>query len=246
MLVQYGHAPIAVFDGAWQLPQWDPSGLPAVAPQIAEVVLTGLGVAEPITGATYGPTEYYCAGDEQGYTLVYPPGVEVPDSDFISVTADWDVQPRPVAQTGLDNPEYQTVGESLVDPAAGVDPATGEVTQIVRADLDGNGADEVLFRFAHQTDDGGFGAAGDFTLIIARFPQPDATVVDSVLWSFYEQDPVDFPNPGDADLVAVADLNGDGVMEVVVGSRYWEAVLADVYVFDGTALTALSGGGCGV
>ena len=37
--------------------------------------------------------------------------------------ADWDVQPRPVSAVGLDDPEYQQFGESLVPTDEPVDPS---------------------------------------------------------------------------------------------------------------------------
>ncbi|HWL42533.1 MAG TPA: hypothetical protein VNQ73_06275 [Ilumatobacter sp.] len=247
--VQYGFSPIGVWDGdAWRFPEWDGAGLPVFVSDIASVVVTGLGLAEPVTGASYGPLEYHCVGDEQGPTLVLPPGVELPDAGpgSISVTADWDVQPRPVTQVGLDHPEYHAVGQALVDPASGADPTAGTVTQVVRADLDGNGIEEVLFTFEHQSDDGGFGSAGDYTLIVARYPHADGTVDDVVLWSYYEDDPIDFPNPGTGELLAIADLNGDGVMEVVTAHMYWEAVIAEIHALVDGRLAQATGGGCGV
>lgn len=248
VVVQWGTSPIGVWDGtAWRIQEWGADNLPTFTSPITSVVLTGLGVAAPVTGATYGPPDYFCVGDEQSPTVVRPAGFEPPaDASLINVSADWNVQPRPVAQVGLDNPEYQALGASLVDTGSGADPAAGEVTQVVRADLDGNGVEEVLFTFEHQSDDGGFGAAGDYTLIVVRYPRADGSVDDAVLWSFYEEDPVDFPNPATGALLAVADLNGDAVMEVVTEHSYWEANTAEVYALVDGRLVAVAGGGCGV
>lgn len=245
--VQYGLSPIGVWDGStWRLQEWGADHLPTFTATIPDVVVTGLSLATPITGATFGPVEYHCVTDDQAPSVVLPAGATRGDGGSVAVSANWNVQPRPVTQVGLDAPEYQALGESLVDRAQGADPAAGDVVQVVRADLDGNGVEEVLVTFAHQTDDGGFGAAGDYTLIIARYPRADGSVDDTVLWSFYEQEPVDFPNPGTGDVLAVADLNGDGVMEVVTSHTYWEAGLADIYALVGGRLEVVAGGGCGV
>lgn len=247
VLVQWGRTPLGVWDGsAWRVQEWGPDFLPIHEPTVTGLVATGLDLAAPITGLSFGPLDYYCVGDERAPSVELPTGVDTGEARFIAVTADWDVQPRGVAQVGLDNPEYQALGESLVDTSAGADPAAGDVTQAVRADLDGDGIEEVLLAFEHQSDDGGFGAAGDYTLLIVRYPHADGTVDDTVLWSFYEEAPIDFPSPGTGSLLAVADLNGDGVMEVVVQQMYWETVLAEIYALVDGRLTMVAGGGCGV
>lgn len=247
VVVQVGRSPIGVWDGAaWRYQEWGADNLPVFTSPIATVVVTGLDLDAPITGASFGPPDYFCVGDEQAPSVELPPGTEPGEVSRVAVTADWNVQPRPVNQAGLDNPEYQALGESLVDTSNGADPAAGDVTQVVRADLDGNGIEEVLLTFAHQSDDGGFGAAGDYTLLIVRYPQADGSVVDTVMWSFYEEDPVNFPNPGTGALAAVADLNGDGVMEVVTEHIYWETVANEIYGLVDGRLAVVTGGGCGV
>jgi hypothetical protein len=46
--------------------------------------------------------------------------------------------------------------------------------------------------------------------------------------------------------MAIADLNGDGTMEVAIGSVYWESSGVSIYEFDGGALHAVMSSGCGV
>ena len=243
--VHYGWSPIGVWDGAaWSYPQWSDDGAPRAVAEIPSVVAVGLDLGAPVTGGTFGPLDYFCVGDELA------PRVDMPgdlgEAAYVAVSAVWNVQPRPVSQVGLDAPEYQILGETLVAGRPGADATAGDVTQAVRADLDGNGVEEVLFTFEHQTDDGGFGALGDYTLIVARYPAADGTVVDHVLWEFFEEDPVELPNPGTGELLAVADLNGDGVMEVVTAHQYWEAGTATIYTLVDGRLTEVAGGGCGV
>ena len=103
----------------------------------------------------------------------------------------------------------------------------------------------MLVTYANQTTDAPFGTAGDYTLIIARYPHTDGTVDDVVLWSYYEQ-PVEFPDPADASIVAVADLNGDSVMEVVIEAMAWEQSAISVLGLVDRHLAVVSGGGCGV
>lgn len=245
--VHHGQTPIGVWDGvAWQYPAWGPDFLPTLTAPTSALVLTGLDLPAPISGASLGPLDYFCVGDEQSHSVELPPGVDTGEARYIAVTADWNVQPRPVRLVGAENPEYATVGAALVDPASGADPAAGVVRRVVRADLDGNGVEEVLVEYVNQTPDAPFGTAGDYTLIIARYPHADGSVDDVVLWSYYEQEPIDFPDPADAEIVAVADLNGDAVMEVVVGETAWEQSAMTVHALVDGRLAAVTGGGCGV
>jgi hypothetical protein len=244
--VQTGNLPIGVWDGSvWQYPEWDAADQPLLSAEVTTVVKIGLGLAAPITGVTFGPPDYFCVGDEVWPTLINPPGADI-DAASIAVSADWDVQPRPVTVAGLDNPEYQAVGQSLVEARPGVDPASGTVAQVVRADLDGDGIEEVLFTFEHQTPDAPFGTLGDFVLIVARYPHADGSVDDVVLMSAYEEEPVEFPNTFTGELTAIADLNGDAVMEVVTTATYWEGGDSSIYALVDGRLALVAAGGCGV
>jgi hypothetical protein len=66
-------------------------------------------------------------------------------------------------------------------------------------------------------------------------------VRDQPLVEFYAQD---FDAYGDAAFSAIADLNGDGVMEVALRASYWEGSGVTVYALRDGRLTAVLGGGC--
>ena len=76
---------------------------------------------------------------------------------------------------------------------------------------------------------------------------PDGSVVDELLAAYLMEDPVDFPTVGRYTIAAVADLNGDGVMEVMIRERFWESGGMSVYALDGGRLVLVGGGGslCG-
>ena len=61
--------------------------------------------------------------------------------------------------------------------------------------------------------------------VVLRLQTPEAIratmtheMIHVIQGANYEEEPVDFPNPFTAELSAVADLNGDGVMEVVTSA----------------------------
>jgi hypothetical protein len=110
---------------------------------------------------------------------------------------------------------------------AGVDGSGGDVVQAVRADLDGNGVEEVLVTFEKITE-GGFGTPGDFSIVFARYPASAGDVVVDVLFEHYPEPATDFATMGSAGVIAVADLNGDAVVEVVLRSAFWESSVVEL------------------
>lgn len=248
-------APLGAWDGAnWMDLRFSDDGVlqPLPPSPISSVAATTLdlpdGPEAVISGLTLGPEEPYCVGDEAGPVVDLP--VELPQTQVstgynaVAVTADWPLQPRPVRQVGLEVPEYATIGTSLVSDAVATAP-DGSVVQAVRVDLDGNGVEEVLVTYERQ-EAGDFGGEGDFSSIYVRYPSSDGTVVDELLVSYISADPTDFPTPGRYTLGAIADLNGDGVMEVMVRDSFWESAGMQVFALVDGRLSRVSGGGCGV
>lgn len=248
-------APLGAWDGAnWMDLRFSDDGVlqPLPPSPISSVAATTLDLPDGpegvISGLTLGPEEPYCVGDEAGPVVDLP--VELPQTQVstgynaVAVTADWPLQPRPVRQVGLEVPEYATIGVSLVSDAVATAP-DGSVVQAVRVDLDGNGVEEVLVTYERQAA-GDFGGEGDFSSIYVRYPSSDGTVVDELLVSYISADPTDFPTPGRYTLGAIADLNGDGVMEVMVRDSFWESAGMQVFALVDGRLSRVSGGGCGV
>lgn len=241
---------LATWDGsAWQQADFDGDGnaLSAPASDFTAVSVASLGLDEPITGVAYGEQDFVCLDDRVGPLIDLPVTVgDIPASNgynSVAVATDWDIEPRPVKQVGLDVGEYQAIGESIT-AAAGVDGSGGDVVQAVRADLDGNGIEEVFVTFQKLTD--GFGTPGDFSIVFARYPSAAGDVVDEVLFEYYPALPIDFPTLGSAGLLAVADLNGDAVMEVVLRSGFWESSIVELFSFTDGSLTAVASSGCGL
>ncbi len=241
---------LATWDGsAWQQADFDADGneLAPVASDFAAVSVASLGLDAPLTGLAYGAQDFVCFDDRLGPKIDLPVTVgELPAShgyDAVAVATDWNVQPRPVAQVGLDVVEYQAIGESFA-AAAGVDGSGGDVVQALRADLDGDGVEEVLVTFEKISE--GFGEPGDLSIVFVRYPTAAGDVVDEVVFEYYPGPSTDFPTQGSAAVLAVADLNGDAVMEVVLRSSFWESAVVELYSFTGGSLVPVAATGCGL
>lgn len=237
--------PLAIWNGtAWSSTYDETGDLPVPAPSFSTVSAVSLGLPAPITGLAYGGEDFFCVDERTGPILDIGSavGALAVDSGYnvAAAAADWPLQPRPVEQIGLDAEVYQTVGEGIVS-AAGVDPVGGDVVQVVRADLDGNGVEEVLVTFEKVTE--GFGTAGDFSVVYVRYPSADGSVVDEVIFEYYPEG-TDFPSLGSASLLAVADFNGDAVMELVTTSRFWESHIVEFYEFRDGRLASVADSGC--
>ena len=252
-------------DSPWvPLGHWDGSGWQDIAftefgeleplppSPIASVAATTLdlpdGPEAVISGLALGAEQPYCVGEEAGPVIALP--LELPKTpvsngyDAVAVTADWALQPRPVRQVGLEVPVYAEIGAAFF-PELGETANDGTVVQAVRVDLDGDGVEEVLVTYERQ-EAGDFGGDGDFSSIYVRYPSADGSVVDEQLVAYVSMEPVDFPTPGRYTLAAVADLNGDGAMEVMVRDRFWESGGMQVFSLVDGRLTRVAGGGCGI
>ena len=208
--------------------------------------MTGLELAP--AAASLGGAGEACFDERIGFAV----DVAVPEPDppgfgysGIGVVGDWAIQPRPANQLGLQIDEYRQIGATFADDL-GVDGTTGKVVQVVRSDLDGDGMEEVLVVFEHFESP--FGAPGDLALVYLRAPQISGQVVDTVIFSSFvapdlPEDQLPFLNR--ARVLGVADLNGDGRMEVALRTWYHEGAGVTVFDFDGDGATAVMGNGCG-
>lgn len=235
----------------WVSAEWPSAETVIPSTTYRRLSVASLDLTDPIRATTdFTRARYSCIDEGPEGSIVYP--IDLAPAErwlayrAVGVLGEWDVQPRAVAVVGLDPPDYQRAGEALV-AADGIDPSGGDVTQVVRADLDGDGIEEVLYTFERQIDTTGMGVVGDFSYVIARLPGADGVVRQQVLFRHVVPDPavVLLPDPQRARVAAVADLNGDGVMEVAIAAVYWESAGITVFELQGGSLEAVMASGCG-
>jgi hypothetical protein len=176
--------------------------------------------------------------DEPAEKLTVPP---------IGVLGVDDPHPRPVTELG-EAGQYVGIAQELL-AARGVG-ADGATVRVVRADLGGNGTDEVLLAVERLTDARGlFAGEGDFSLLVLR------QVVDGDVQTTVLHESISEGAPGDpvtpfvevGRVAAVADLNGDGRMEVVVQRDYYEGQSTEVWESDPSGgVHRILDVGCGV
>jgi hypothetical protein len=208
---------------------------------------TGLDLAP--AASTLGASGEACFDGRIGFSVgVSVPTPEPPGFGYaaIGVVGDWEIQPRPARQVGLEIEEYRQIGARFANEL-GVDGTLGEVVQVVRTDLDGDGMEEVLVTFEHA-EESILGAPGDYSIVYVRAPQIGGPVLDSVVFSWFVEPDLpeeEIPFMMMARVLGVADLNGDGRMEVALHTWYYEGAGVTVFEFDGDGLTQVMGNGCG-
>ena len=148
----------------------------------------------------------------------------------IGVAGVADPRPRPVEVLDPGDSTYAVA----VDEAIAGRRITGEtpaVRQVVRGDIDGDGVPEELIA-AERTVPGGVAAAGvtlenDIAGLFVRRHVGDTTLTTAVDW----MSPLvgKSPYPEAYRVAALADLNGDGRMEVVVDLFWYESISTAVY-----------------
>lgn len=120
-----------------------------------------------------------------------------------------------------------------------------EIQQILRVDLEGDGVPEVLISATHFA--AGVAprvAAGDYSVVLLR-KVIRGRVQTFILEGEYYPQAAAFAAPPAHAITAVLDANGDGVLDVVVYSHYYEGEWSTVYEVKGDQVHDVLTCGCG-
>jgi hypothetical protein len=169
------------------------------------------------------------------------------DSGPVAVTGVPEPRPRPVTVIDPSGATYRAAAAEVL-AGLGIDDPHPAVRQVVRGDLGGDGTNEVIVVVERLTDpEGPVAGPGDYSVVFMR------RIVAGELRTFVVAQSIADSRAGDTRFVqahhldALADLNGDGRMEVVVGYRYYEGAGTAVYeVAPDGGLVQVLYRGCGV
>jgi hypothetical protein len=128
----------------------------------------------------------------------------------------------------------------------GIKDPKPDLRQLLRVDLDGDGSDEVLITAERIDRSDQSVAKGEYTAVILR-RLVDGQVRSEVLEHFAvaDRDDAETPYLLEHHVAAIGDLNGDGTLEVVLASDYYEGSALTMYTdVDGRLVKGL-GAGCG-
>jgi hypothetical protein len=236
--------------GSWSGSSWVPWEVGPTPPSGQEYQIVRL--ADPIT-TRIGEAGVDCSpAGLPGIDIAWPEDPNEPLAPApIGVAGVANPRPRPVEVLDPSSAAYQ---EAAAAVAADYElPAPGpDVMQVVRGDLDGDGSAEVVVT-AERLTNGPTSLAepGDYAMAFLR-RMVDGQVQTWVLASSLAEVPPDAPPElqivvESFRVAAFADLNGDGRMEIVLNSQYFESQSTYVYELrpDGSLPKVLTAN-CGV
>ena len=178
-----------------------------------------------------------------------------PEKAVIAIAAPWDALPRkPKAMDTTQKVYVDAVGDFL--KTKGIDQPKVKIDNILRVDLDGDGEEEVLISATNyfRKDDHVPMRSPDasYSMVLVRRLVEGKVETQLIEGEFY---PTAYPTPSENDanfnapnaykVIGTFDLDGDGKLEIVVHSQYYEGEMITIYRCDPKKVDALLSVGCG-
>ena len=179
-----------------------------------------------------------------------------PDKGAVALAAPWNALPRKVQVLDTTQQVYIDAARDFLK-AKGIDKPKVKIESILRVDLDGDGEEEVLISATNyfEKDEGApmRSPAGSYSMVLLRRVVSGKVETQLVEGEFYPKayqnrtdDDASFNAPNAYKVIAVLDLDGDGKMEVVVASQYYEGGATTIYRCDPKKIEELLSVACGV
>jgi hypothetical protein len=176
-----------------------------------------------------------------------------PEKGVIAIAAPWNALPRKVQVL---DPHQKVYADAVRDflRTKGIAEPKVKVDNIIRVDLDGDGEEEVLISATNYLSNEKRvpmrSPAGSYSCVVLRRVVAGKVETQLVEGEFHPQAYVrkddSFDAPNAYEVVAVLDLDGDGKMEIVIGSQYYEGTATTIYRCDPKKVEKLLSVGCGV
>ncbi len=140
----------------------------------------------------------------------------------------WNPVPRAARAINLNDKTYLTIVSGILR-TKGLPKSKAVIEQAVKVDLDGDGTDEVVLTASNY---GGKIApsakTGDYSFVLVR-KIVGGKAKNIMIAEEYIKRNIEFGAPSRFEISAIADLNGDGKMEIVQFGEYYEGSGAGVF-----------------
>jgi hypothetical protein len=179
-----------------------------------------------------------------------------PDKGAIALAAPWNALPRKLQVIDRTQQVYVDAMREFLKTKR-IEQTKVKIESILRVDLDGDGEEEVLISATNyfQNDEGVpmRSPAGSYSMVLLRRVIAGKVETQLVEGEFYPNayptptgDDASFNAPNVYKVIAVLDLDGDGKMEVVVASQYYEGGATTIHRCNPKKVEALLSVSCGV
>ena len=172
------------------------------------------------------------------------------DAHSIAIAASWNPMPRPLKSADTKQETYvKAVGDMLI--SKGIGKPVVKITQHLRADLDGDGEEEVVLAATHypKSEDGlsapMSASAGNYSFVALRRVVAGKVVTQILDGEFYPKS-TESSAPNVHSIGGLLDLDGDGKMEIILHSAYYEGGATTVWRLGGKQATKVLEIECGV
>ncbi|MEX1125701.1 MAG: hypothetical protein WEE53_08550 [Acidimicrobiia bacterium] len=163
----------------------------------------------------------------------------------VAISADWVLTPYLVEET-TDDGTYATVASDLL-AERDLTVASPIIKQVIRFDLEGDGVNEVIV-VAEDVASGLLAEVGDYSIAFLQ-KVVGGEVATSVIGQSVVLEPAEGVTPFvlSFTVAAIADMNGDSRMEIILDSAYYEGIGVEVweYVNDDIGPLLQVTAGCG-
>src|SRR6266403_2738348 len=186
---------------------------------------------------------------EETLTVSLSPKTE---KGVIAIAAPWNALPRKPQVT---DPTQKTYVDAVRDflKTKGIEQPKVKIESILRVDLDGDGEEEVLISATNYFSKDNHlpmrSPAGSYSMVLLRRMVADKVETQLVEGEFHPKAYVrkgdSFDAPNAYKVIATLDLDGDGKMEIIVGSSYYEGEEITIYRCDPKRVEALLSVSCG-
>lgn len=172
------------------------------------------------------------------------------DTHGIAVAATWNPMPR-VVKSAVTSQEVYLKAVSDILISQGIRKPVVKIKQHLRVDLDGDGAEEVLISATHYPTAEGEGSApttasaGNYSFVALRRVLGGKVTTQILDGEFYEK-AQDFNAPNVHEVGGLLDLDGDGKMEIILHSQYYEGGGTTVWKLESKAAVKVLEIACGV